>query len=172
MLDRIEEQVKRHPEMQTADVYKFVHQAAFGNGHLITDENGAREYLRSELASVTGAAIEPLIEDVSPDGSVIRINLRPFKASNLDETKLGTAMIESAKKFTPNRERFEEWWREVADGVKGKNLPFEAAFLRSFAARLKPNGYPAMHHSEIYSAKYQPAYRVVLRDVYLAIFAP
>jgi len=170
ILDRLQEQVTRYPDMQTADAYKFVHQAAFGNGHLITDEAEAREYLRSEIASVSGGATEPLVEDVSPDGSVIRINLRPFKASGLDVTKLGDVMIESAKTFTPNRERFEEWWSVVANGVRDRKLPFEGAFLRSFAARLKPKGYPAVHHSEIYAARYQPAYRVVLRDVYLARF--
>ena len=170
IVDRLAEQVKRYPDMQTADAYKFVHQAAFGNGHLITDEAAARTYLRTELDSVSGGASEPLIEDVSPDGSVIRVNLRPFKAQNLDATKLADVMLESAKKFRPDREQFERWWDAAADAALRRTLPFDAAKLSAFGAMRNLEDYPAVHHSEIYAARYRPAYRVVLRAAYLATF--
>jgi hypothetical protein len=172
IVDRLTDQVRRYPDMKVEDFYKFVHQAAFGNGHLITDEGAARGYLRSELDSVTADDKEPLIDPLSPDGSVVRINLRTFKARNLDVTKLGDVMIESAKKFTPDRRRFERWWDEVADAADRRKLPFYAATLTNFGAARALEDYPAVHHSAAYSKSYQPAYRVVLRDVYFAIFAP
>src|SRR5262245_54585305 len=120
IVDRLEEQTRRYPEMQMEDAYKFVHQAAFGNGHMITDETADRENLKSELASVEAGDSEPVVDPVSPDGSVVRINLRPFKARGLDATKLGDVVIQSAKQFAPDRERFERWWTEVADGTASR----------------------------------------------------
>ena len=172
IVDRLADQVRRYPDMKVEDTYKFVHQAAFGNGHLITDEGAAREYLRSELASITADDKEPLVDPVSPDGSVVRVNLRSFKARHLDVGKLGDVVIESAKKFTPDRARFERWWDEAADAANRRKLPFDAAVLTNFGAARAVEDYPAVHHSEAYSKSYQPAYRVVLRDVYFAIFAP
>ena len=172
IVDRLADQVRRYPDMKVEDTYKFVYQAAFGNGHLISDEGAARAYLRSELDSVTADDKEPLVDPVSPDGSVVRVNLRPFKARNLDVTKLGDVMIESAKKLQPNRARFERWWDEAADAANRRTLPFDAATLTNFGAARALEDYPAVHHSAAYSKSYQPAYRVVLRDVYFAIFAP
>jgi len=172
IVDRLREQANRYPAMAVEDVYKFVHQAAFGNGHLISDEAAARVYLRSELDSVTADEAEPLVEPVSPDGSVVRINLRPFKARKLDVTKLGDVMIASAKTFKPERDRFERWWDEAADAANRRTLPFDAAMLTNFGAARVLENYPAVHHSAAYTKSHRPAYRVVIRDVYFAIFAP
>jgi len=158
--------------MATEDAYKFVHQAAFGNGHLITDEASDRGYLVAELASVAADASEPLIDPISPDGTVVRVNLRPFKARGLDVTKLGDAMIESAKRIHPDRVSFERWWAEVVQASSRRALPFDAVALQAFGATKQMEGYPAVHHSAVYASRYFPAYRVVLRDVYLEIFAP
>jgi hypothetical protein len=157
--------VQAHPGMQVEDVYKLVHQAAFGNGHLITDEAGARAYLQSELDSVQADSSEPLIEPLSPDGSIVRVNLRPFKARGGDARVLGDAMLASAKRIAPRPALFERWWQEVADAASRGAVPFDAAGLRSFAAARKAEGYPAVHHSTEYEARYHPAYRVVLREL-------
>jgi hypothetical protein len=170
IVDRVRAQATRFPRMSEADVYKFVHQAAFGNGHLMSDEAAARQYLISEIGSVTADEKEPLVDYISPDGSVVRVNLRPFKARGLDVTKLGDVMIESSKKFTPNPEVLTGWWTEIVDAASRRQLPFDAALLRTFGAARQAEGYPAVHHSEQYGERYRPAYRVVLRDLYFATF--
>src|SRR5512147_989663 len=159
----VREHLRRHPAMQIEDVYKLVHQAAFGNGHLITDEAADRKYLQSEFDSATADADEPLMEPLTPDGSVVRVNLRPFKARRGDLGLLGNAMLASAKQLKPHPELFDRWWREIVEAAARGDIPFDAAALRSFGAARKAEGYPAIHHSTAYESAYHPAYRVVLR---------
>jgi hypothetical protein len=142
-----------------------VHQAAFGNGHLIDDEAGARAYLQAELDGVTADSSEPLIEALTPDGSVVRVNLRPFKAEGRDVKRLGDAMLASAPRLQPQPDRFDRWWQELVDAASAGAVPFDAAALRAFGAARKAEGYPAIHHSPDYESRYHPAYRVVLREL-------
>jgi hypothetical protein len=165
MVPVVQEHLRRHPAMQIEDVYKLVHQAAFGNGHLMTDEAGARAYLQSELDSVSSDASEPLVEALSPDGSVVRVNLRPFKARGGDVKSLADAMIASANRFVPQPGRFERWWQDIVDAAAAGAVPFDAAALRSFGAEKKAEGYPAIHHSAEYESRSRPAYRVVLKEL-------
>lgn len=163
MVATIQGHLRRHPAMQIEDVYKLVHQAAFGNGHLITDEAADRKYLQSEFDSATADANEPLMEPLTPDGSVVRVNLRAFKARGGDLRALGDAMLASAKQLKPHPELFDRWWRGIVEAAVRGDIPFDAAVLRSFGAARKAEGYPAIHHSAEYESRYHPAYRVVLR---------
>jgi hypothetical protein len=165
MLPVVQEHLQRYPAMQVEDIYKLAHQAAFGNGHLITDEAGARAYLQSEFDSVTADAAAPLVEALSPDGSVVRVNLRPFKARGGDLRALGDAMLASAPRLRPQPASFDRWWQEIVDAAAAGAVPFDAAALRSFGAARKAEGYPAIHHSAEYESRYHPAYRVVLRTL-------
>ena len=45
----------RYPQMQLADIYKLLHQAAFGPGHLIASKKAAREWLEHEAGRVSSA---------------------------------------------------------------------------------------------------------------------
>jgi hypothetical protein len=165
MVPTVQAQLSRYPAMQIEDVYKLVHQAAFGNGHLITDAAAARVYLQQELDGVTADASEPLVEPITPDGSVVRVNLRPFKARGDDPRALGDAMLESAGRFTPHPDAFDEWWQQLVEAAARGALAFDADALRSFGAARKGEGYPAIHHSAEYESRYHPAYRVVLREL-------
>jgi hypothetical protein len=165
MLPVVQAHLKRYPAMQVADVYKLVHQAAFGNGHLITDEAGARAYLQSEFDSVAADAAEPMVEPLSPDDSVVRLNLRPFKAGGGHLKALGDAMLVSATRLNPQPERFDRWWQEIVGAASAGVLPFDASALRSFGAERKAEGYPAIHHSTDYASRYHPAYRVLTREL-------
>ena len=166
IVDRLREQVERYPEMQPDDVYKFVYQAANGNGHLITDESDDRKYLAQELASVQANSDEPLIEPVSPDGKIVRVNLRPFKASGGNIDKLADAMIESAKRIKPNRIALERWWSEVVEASTRRQLPFDPVALKAYGSLRQIQDYPAQHHSPVYAKRYFPAYRVVLKELF------
>lgn len=161
----LQAQLRRYPAMHIEDVYKLVHQAAFGNGHLITDAAEARGYLLSELDSVPADAREPLVEALSPDGSVVRVNLRPFKARGVDPQLLVDAMLASAPRLGPRPEAFDKWWQEIVEAASRGVISFDPVALRSFAASKKAEGYPAIHHSAAYESRYHPAYRVVLREL-------
>lgn len=162
MVPVLQAHLKRYPAMQIEDVYKLVHQAAFGNGHLIADEAGARAYLQSEFDSVEADASEPLMDRISPNGTVVRVSLRAFKAQGTDLRVLWDWMLMSDKIQPPGPEAFERWWQQIVDAASARTLSFDAAALRSFGAAKKAEGYPAIHHSAIYSSQYHPAYRVVV----------
>jgi hypothetical protein len=161
ILSPVYEQVRMHPAMQVEDVYKLVHQAAFGNGHLITDEGEARRYLLAELESVKADDTEQLVEAVSANVTVVRVNLRPFKARRLDPERLVEAMLASARAFHPDPRVFERDWKTIVDAAAHGSLPWPAEALIAFGNARKAEGYPAIHHSDVYNARYQPAYRVV-----------
>jgi len=157
----LHEQLQRHPAMQVEDVYKLTHQAAFGNEHLVTDDVMARQYLLSELDGVKADDGEPLIERVNGNATVMRVNLRPFKARHLDPQRLVEAMLASARAFHPDPSVFERSWQDIVRSAESGSLPWPADALRAFAATRKTEGYPAVHHSDIYTVRYQPAYRVL-----------
>jgi hypothetical protein len=157
----LHEQLRLHPAMQVDDVYKLAHQAAFGNEHLITDEVMARRYLLSELDGVKADDTEPLIERVNGIATVVRVNLGPFKARHLDPQRLVEAMLASARAFRPDVNVFERSWEDIVQSAGSGSLPWSADALRAFAAARKTEGYPAVHHSDIYNASYRPAYRVL-----------
>jgi len=161
ILSPLNEQLRLHPGMQVEDVYKLVHQGTFGNGHLITDEAEARRYLLSELESVKADATEEFVEVLDGRATIVRVNLRPFKARGIDPQLLVGAMIASAKAIHPDPAAFERSWREIVDAAGRGSLPWSADALRAFAAAKKAEGYPAIHHSDVYVATYSPAYRVV-----------
>jgi len=161
ILITLQEQLRLRPAMQVEDVYKLAHQAAFGNEHLITDAGMARQYLLSELNAVNADDTEPLVERLNGSGTLVRVNLRPFKARGFDPQRLVDAMLASAKAFHPNPEEFERSWQDIVQAAESGSVPWSADALRTFAAARRAEGYPAVHHSDVYNRRYQPAYRVL-----------
>jgi hypothetical protein len=103
-------QLQRYPAMQIEDLYKLVFQAAMGNEHLMADSAMVHNYLIKELESIQASTDEPLWEEISPDGQVVRLNLRPFKARQGDHRVLFQAMTQSARTFQKSPERLAQYW--------------------------------------------------------------
>lgn len=160
-------QLQRYPALQIEDLYKLVYQAALGNEHLMTDSAMVHDYLINELASLDTSSLEPLWEEISPDGEVVRLNLRPFKARQGDQRALFHAMRQTARNFEKSPERLEQYWRDLEQMAKSGTLAFETATMQSFFQEMRETGFPAVHHSPVYQEKYAPAYRVILKK-----FAP
>jgi hypothetical protein len=160
----LKEHLKRYPDMEAEDIYKLVHQAAMGNGHLFTDTAGVKLYLLSELDEVKADTTEPLIEPVSPDGRIVRLNLRPFKARGGDADQLFAAMLRSAEQFQEDPDRLARWWTEIMDESDYATIPADRSTLQQLFDGMKAKGFPPRHHSETYESMYQPAYRILLRE--------
>jgi hypothetical protein len=165
--DIMKAQLERYPAMQVQDWYKLVFQAALGNEHLMTDSARIHDYLIREFESIPASSDEPLLEEISPDGEVVRLNLRPFKARQGDHRALFQAMMQTARTFHKSQERLERFLRYLEQMAASGAIPFEAKAMQSFLHEMRDKGYPAVHHSAIYEEKYAPAYRVILRK-----FAP
>jgi hypothetical protein len=156
-------QLQRYPAMQNEDLYKLVFQAALGNEHLLTDSAMVHDYLIRELESIQASAVEPLLEEISADGEVVRLNLRPFKAQQGDHRSLFQAMMQTARTFQKSPEHLEQYWRDLEQMANSGAMAFDAAAMQSFFREIREKGYPAVHHSAVYAEKYAPAYRVILK---------
>lgn len=151
------------PSAGVEDAYKWLFQAARGGEHAAPSEDAARKWLETEWAAL-GAPLpeEPLVVPLRPDGTVVRLNLRPFMAAGGDREALLRAFLESARSFVPDPGLFVAAWRAfgrglVVDEAGGMGAPaFEELDRSSEKA-----GWPARHHSPGYAEACRPAYRVL-----------
>jgi len=155
-------QLQRYPAMQIQDLYKLVYQAALGNEHLMTDSAMVHDYLIKELESIEASTVEPLLEKISHDGAVVRLNLRPFKAQHGDHRVLFQAMMQTARTFQKSQERLDRYWGDLEQMAASGAIPFNTETMKVFFREMRDKSYPAVHHSAVYGEKYSPAYRVIL----------
>ena len=159
----IHTQVQRYPAMQIEDLYKLAFQAALGNEHLMTDSAMVHDYLLKELESIQVSSTEPLLEEISPDGEVVRLNLRPFKARQGDHRALFHAMMQTARTFPQSPERLEQFLSYLDQFAGSGVIAFDASAMKNFIEEMRRQKFPAVHHSSQYEEKYAPAYRVILK---------
>lgn len=157
-------QLQRYPAMEIQDLYKLFYQAAMGNEHLLTDSAMVHDYLIKELESIEASTAEPLVEAVSPDGAVVRLNLRPFKARDGDHRVLFQAMMQTTRTFRNSQGRLARYLSHLEQMADSGAIPFEADAVQSFLREMREKEYPAMHHSAAYKERYAPAYRVILKE--------
>lgn len=157
--------VHRYPKLEVQDLYKFVYHAAMGNEHLMTDTVGIRAYLDLELASIDTDSIQPRYEPLTPDSSLVRLNLRPFKASGGDPAKLFQAMLATASQFQQSRGRLRSYWSALEALAQEHLIPFPPNEFDSFFCKMEQAKFPAVHHSPSFERRYKPAYRLVLRSL-------
>jgi len=171
--------------MRVQDVYKLLYQGVFGPKHSLG--LNVREALLEEIAQlghtsshVTGE--EETIERVSPDGLVIRVNLRPLLVYNraeiddeLYERKLDAlveCLIISAESTRGSLEEFLQMWSDFKMlAVSYPKWGFGVREIEEFEASVKAKDYPPVHHSDVYVELYKPAYRVMLAGVFNGIYS-
>ena len=164
-LSRVAELVAVHkrtrPEMRVRDAYKLLFQGVYGVGHLMGP--GVWDYLQREAKSldVKDQPGEALMESVSVDGSVVRVNLRPYIAKNYPLIQLMEAMKDSEIKGKPSD--FLEQWDTFAELVWSGQLDFDQAEVDTVNKSLNRDKPQPMHHTQQYRDAYHPAYRVVLK---------
>jgi hypothetical protein len=165
----LELHLSRYPEMQLEDLYKLLHQAALGSEHAVSDRDAARRWLQREIEALTDAGTasrdEPLMESLSPDGRLVRVNLRPFLRTGGDPEALLAAVVETAEQYQGDPAILDRYCQRAVTLAREEDLPFTPAALEARFAELQGQGYPAGHHSKTYKETYRPAYRVVLRDL-------
>ncbi|MBL7191669.1 hypothetical protein ISS30_08225 [bacterium] len=159
----IEKHLRKYPEMEIQDLYKLVHHAAMGGAHMGTDRQRIRDYLVKELESLEPSADEPLLEEVSPDGEVVRLNLRRFKAQNGVVEELVDSLAQSAAHYVESRDKLQEYWIQLEKMAASQKIPYNPVQLEIFFDEMREYGFPPAHHSDNYRNKYKPAYRVIAR---------
>lgn len=163
----IQEHLARRPGMESRDVYKLLYQGVRGPEHLITSPTAFTEQLTAEWESLDLAGGDPLWEAVRSDGSLMRLNLRPYKAKGGQLDRLVTACLETGHRLWGTRTELQQAWHNFTTACKDPAwsglAPQE---VESFTSWLEANGFPAVHHSERYRSLYHPAYRLVAADTY------
>jgi hypothetical protein len=155
--DILKSHFTRYPEMQIQDVYKLIYQAALGSEHAVMNRHEACVRLEREIMQLGDEDVEPAIVDpISADGQIVRVHLRPFLAENGDPEALLTAFVRTANEFHGDEQVLKNYW-DIATHLGF----FPPAAMDDFIQSMK--GYPAMHHSAIYTQRYRPAYRVILQ---------
>ncbi|MCS7055528.1 MAG: hypothetical protein NZM18_05055 [Thermoflexales bacterium] len=155
--------IQRYPLMQAEDIYKLLHQACLGSEHAVQDLDGVRRWLTRELAEMDTGPDDPLIDPISPDGRIVRIHLRPYVAAGLDPAHLLEAFVRTANHYRGPRDELERALEEAIALAEARVLPCDARHLRELSRGLAAQGFPAIHHSDVYVHAYRPAYRVVAR---------
>ena len=154
----------RTPAMQVQDVYKLLHQAALGSEHAVQDEQQARTWLEHELVEMGVGPDDPLIDPLPPDGRIVRVHLRPFQQAAKDPQELLYAFIRTANEWHGSVETLKEFYAQAVELAQAGSLPVRSEEIRAFFCKLEEQGFPAVHHSDIYQRLYRPAYRVVARQ--------
>ncbi len=158
----LREHFERRPRMRATDFYKLLFQGVFGVGHILG--MGARKRLQEEAESIdiNSHPTEPLIEKISTDGSIVRVNLRQYLRQGLPLGILYDAMKETAKKQGPT-EKFLLAWSVFYELASSGVIKVDDEELDSLNKELQEVGPRPHHHSEPYRDAYYPAYRVVER---------
>ncbi len=160
------EQAKRYPAMTAQDCYKLLYQACHGAEHAVTDEAMAATWLDAEWAKLGPTATgEALLEPVTPDGTLVRVNLRPYRDQGGSAAALGRAFFLTGSHRAGTGDAMAAVWSQVEELAAQGRLPFSAEVAQRFGAQMARAGYPAVHHSEEYARAYRPAYRVVLKSL-------
>ena len=162
-----------YPKSTLQDLYKNFFQDYFGPGHIVSDTLSAGAYLNIELESteyMTGAYYEP----TGYNGNFFRVNLSVIKDGFMSRDAFFDAFLRSVSDIKIIT--IEEWkkeWKKIDLFIHSMDLSLanyvkerEEIFLL-----LDQDKY-VMHHSEQFSAEYDPHYRIIKRDIFLKEILP
>ncbi|MGB7203584.1 MAG: hypothetical protein WBD16_15155 [Pyrinomonadaceae bacterium] len=148
------------------DAYKYLHQATRGGEHAVPSKDAAKKWLDNEWQSL-GEPIknERTWEQLCPDGTIGRLNLRPFKDEGGKADDLLNAFLQSAREYKTEPSAFTDAWAEL--GKRLKKQGFDRLTQKTWKRlddEMKKKKYPAIHHSDEYKRANRPAYRILTLD--------
>lgn len=156
--------LERRPLTTATDIYKLLYQGVFGVGHLLHKDARGRLEMEARTLCLDEQPEETLIEEVSIDGTMVRVNLRPYLKRDLPLERLYSAM-EKSELEEGRTEEFIEVWKIFKRLVRSGRLRFDEEEVKELDREIENRGCLPRHHSEVYRRAYSPAYRVVKRSV-------
>ena len=161
----IQEHMKHRPAACAQDIYKLLFQGVFGVAHIVSDK--AWDILVEEAGRINlqDHYEDPLIESVSPDASMVRVNLRQYINSGGDLEVLYTVMRKSAEHKGDERV-FRDYWSQYKEMVAEGLVSGTQVEIDELDTLIQREGVKPRHHTEPYRQAYYPAYRVVVMDIY------
>ncbi len=159
------DQIERHSPLLVQDIYKLVHQAAFGPDHA-REDGESQELERDSRRGERIGKKERLLEWLDPWGELLRIHLRLFEKSGGRLRELSRMFQDSIRLFKGDQDKFQTmsgWLLQFAD--EG-SIPFTREEIEIFWKSREKEKYAPVHHSDVYVNANQPCYRVILRSVW------
>ncbi len=101
---------ERYPLMQLEDFYKLMHQAHFGPGHMVSNATAALVGLLNEAKDLGDGPAEPMFDPITPNGSVVRVHLRPYLAYGGSLEQLADSHVRTANGFKGSGDELMECW--------------------------------------------------------------
>lgn len=164
--DLLAEHLARYPAARADDVYKFTHQSVFGPAHAVPRRQEARRWLLEEVAGLgPGPEGERVLDRLSDDPPLARLNLRPFLAAGGDLETVVDAFVATAAGVAGSPAAMAARLDAAVATLRALGRAGDAGELAALAERLASAGYPAIHQSAAYRSAYAPAYRVVRPDL-------
>jgi hypothetical protein len=114
-----------------------------------------------EISSMSNGREEPVVDTIAHDGSISRINTRPYLQAGYNPDRLIEIFVRTGMEFTGSTERLDLYcmWliRMEEDGL----LPVNLRDIDRYLSEMSKSGFPAVHHSSDYRKAYSPSYRVI-----------
>ena len=149
------------------DAYKWLFQATRGAEHALGDRAMVQAWLDEEWAGLKKPFRgEPLFVSLRPDGSLVRLNLRPFRAMGGTKTQVMTLFLHAGAHRWGSEADFEGAWEGLARRLFREkserlgSLSFED--WTNLDRKTRPKEFPAIDHSSSYEKARMPAYRLAL----------
>ncbi len=166
LLPWLQGRLNQRPSMEPRDAYKLLYQGLLGSEHLIASPESFTLWLVEELDALESGESDPLWESIRPDGSLGRVNLRPYKARSGDPLDLVVACLETARRKWGTLDELVAAWDLVVESNHSTVwASWDLAELTAVTRLVQANNYPALHHSQSYQDAYQPAYRLVAAEL-------
>ncbi|MCB2171244.1 hypothetical protein KQH65_00740 [archaeon] len=159
------EHLNRRPMARAQDIYKLLFQGVFGVAHIVSDR--AWDILVEEAGRINlqDHAKDPLIESVSPDDSMVRVNLRQYINSGGYLETLYRVMRKSAE-HKGDEQVFLDYWSQYKNMVAEGLVSGAQVEIDELDKLIRHEGVKPRHHTEPYRQAYYPAYRVVKMETY------
>ena len=158
-----------YPLLQIRDIFKYLHQSTFGCEHMVSDEEKAVSYIKSEYENCrnTNKAKTEIL-----DGDFCRVHLSHLSDGLCAET-LGRLFYMSGQEKTGSLSALQDKLTVARNLICENALPFSSEDFDKELDDWKNNGFPAIHHSDVFRKAYNPAYRVISNKYipFLPLFA-
>lgn len=160
---------QQYPQLQTQDIFKYLHQSSFGCEHMVSSLETATSYIRTEgncICNNNSVLVDRL------DGNYSRVHLA-YLGRGLSPVTLGKLFFASAMKEPDGKSALEQKLSITKELIKEKTLPFSLNEFEQAVIKWQTQGYPAVHHSDIFRSAYAPSYRVISNRYipFLSLFA-
>ena len=151
-----------YPAATLQDVYKTCFQDFFGAEHMVRDTAAARAYLHQELELCTGHRLSnmPPCEPTGFRHRFMRVNLMNITEGKMTEDELLQQFLDAAGKDNAFSDNWAAEWQQIEKIALEVHPAWRDEALQELLRNAAQQN-AAVHHSESFTNKYNPHYRIV-----------